>query len=677
MPRVCERCRRVNPREAAYCYYDGHLLDRPAGADIPTDGSAVNVGARPFTVPLVLPSGRACHNFAQLALACHQDPASALDLLRKGHLETFLGGQGRMDLAHAARAAARAADRPRGLDDFLGRLPVPVLTPARLRAEPAVIDLGTLHPGEDRRCELALSNEGMRLLYGTATCEGTPWLSLGDGPAQKRKLFQVSSHAVLPLRVLGRHLRAYRDAQDAEVRLESNGGSVTVVVRVRVPVKPFPEGVLAGATTPRQLAARAHDAPREAAALLASGAVARWYEANGWDYPVAGPTAGGVAAVQQLFEALGLVKTPHVELSEDAVELHGRPGEALEYVLAAVTQENRAAVAHGNSDQPWLRVGPTIFRGRSAFVPLSVAAVPGHPGERLRANVSITANGNQRFVVPVTLVVGARAPAAGPAPAPSPRRQPDVAAPARAATPAAAPPPLAPAAPAGGGAPVWRPLLCAGLLLLVVAAAMLRDYLAPAHPGPATRDQAADPVPRLDIRTHEARIDDELQKLWLAGQEHTMRFGLVTLDGGKEVGDGVNVRRLTFDPWGRTNNTCLRFDRKDERLFSGPRGRWEEKAAEHWKDDRGQEHQGVKSVWAVDDKKVTVTQLVELVRGEQSRLLDTCRVRYQLHNGDGKEKTVGIRFLLDTYIGGNDGVPFTIRGDSALCGLCNEMSFRP
>jgi hypothetical protein len=55
------------------------------------------------------------------------------------------------------------------------------------------------------------------------------------------------------------------------------------------------------------------------------------------------------------------------------------------------------------------------------------------------------------------------------------------------------------------------------------------------------------------------------------------------------------------------------------------------------------------------------------VRGEQSRLLDTCRVRYVLHNAADREQTVGFRFLLDTYIGGNDGVPFTIPGESALC----------
>jgi hypothetical protein len=51
------------------------------------------MGAQPFTVPFVLPSGRACHNFDELAVACSSDPKTALDVLRKGYLESFLAAQ--------------------------------------------------------------------------------------------------------------------------------------------------------------------------------------------------------------------------------------------------------------------------------------------------------------------------------------------------------------------------------------------------------------------------------------------------------------------------------------------------------------------------------------------------------------------------------------------------------
>src|SRR5262249_14141984 len=154
-----------------------------------------------------------------------------------------------------------------------------------------------------------------------------------------------------------------------------------IVVRVFVPVKPFAEGVLSGALSPRQAAYKAKEAPAEAAPLLENGAVARWYQANGWTYPVVGRTASGVAAVQQFLDALGIAKVPPVEVSEDVVSLRGRPGEKIEYSLAVITQENVVAWAFGTSNQSWLRVGAPVFRGRSAFLPLVVPAVPGNGGE--------------------------------------------------------------------------------------------------------------------------------------------------------------------------------------------------------------------------------------------------------------------------------------------------------
>ncbi len=643
MARTCKRCHRLNPREAVYCHHDGALLDGG-------HAGALDVGALPFTVPFILPTGAACRSFNELALACHAAPKAAFELLRAGHLESFLAGQGRADLARAAHVAARAADRQRGLDDFLGRLPAGVLRPAKLRVSPPSIDLGAVRPGEDRGFELTLNNDGMRLLYGSASCDGQEWLSFGNGPRAKRRVFQFTDRLVLPVRVVGKSVRAYAKPQEAVIQLESNGGAVSVTVRIASPPTPFTQGVLAGAQTPRELASKAHDAPKEAAALIENGAVARWYQANGWEYPVPGPPAAGLAAVQQFFEALGLVKTPRVELSEDAIRLQGRPGEKVEYTLAAVAQENRAAVAHAKSDQTWLQVGPTVFRGRSAFLPLTIAAVSGRPGETMRANLSVTANGNQRFQVPVVL---------------------EVSGPVRAAAPAAvltAPPsPLA----LSVRFP-WASLLPALLLVALMASAVCRDVAAPSHekPPPVV---TLDPTPRLQIRYHETRQNDLLDQYYFTDPQPTMRFGLVTLRDNKEIGAGANVLRLTFDPWGRTNNTCLRFDAKEERLFGDKSGHWDLLHGDHWKDGQGDEHQGAESVWVCDDRKIAVTQHVELLRGEQSLLLDTCRVSYGIDNRDDKDHKVGVRFLLDTFIGGNDGVPFTIPGADDLCDTLMDL----
>ena len=691
--RLCRQCRRVNPSEAVYCHHDGvHLEGRSDEGT--ADKRAINAGTRPFSVPFVLPSGKECHNFNELALACQADSKGAFELLRTGHLEAFLAAQGRADLARAARSAARATDRLRGLDEFIGRLPATGLKPPKLRVTPAVLDLGTMRLGEEKRCELVLQNDGMRLLSGSASCDAT-WLSLADAAELRSKLFECTARTTLPVRVVGRELRAFEKPHETQILLDSNGGQVAVTVRVYVPVKPFPEGVLSGALSPREAAHKAREAPKEAGELIQSGALARWYEANGWTYPVLGPTATGVAAVQQWLEALGLVRTPRVDISEDTIRLSGRVGEKIEYSLAVVTQENRAAIAFGTSNQPWLRVGATIFRGRSAFVPLTIAPIPGNPGEVLQAVVSVTANGGQRFTVPVTLQVSERSAAIKAVPLPSPvvaaevkKPQPSVAALPPPNTP---PPPVAPVMPVAAvpapaqplkappdgrsGWPWWFTLFPAALLLALIGGAGIHDYLTPP---PVARnlpdgDQPLDATPRIAIQFHEVKRGDDLEKLYLTDPQPTLRFGVVMLHNSKTIGKGINIRRLTFDPWGRTNNTCLRLDDKDERLFGSSTGRWEESAAKSWKDQQAHEHEGVKSVWICDDKRIEVTQLVELVRGEQSQLLDTCRVRYQLLNRDNRPHQLGLRFLLDSFIGDNDGVPFTIPGESALCDTLKDL----
>ena len=93
-----------------------------------------------------------------------------------------------------------------------------------------------------------------------------------------------------------------------------------------MPVTAFPDGLLKGATTPRQLAEKARTNPQETARLLQNGSVARWYQSNGWTYPITGPAATGLALVQQYFEVLGLTMPTRVELRTSAVTLRGAAG---------------------------------------------------------------------------------------------------------------------------------------------------------------------------------------------------------------------------------------------------------------------------------------------------------------------------------------------------------------
>jgi hypothetical protein len=695
MSQTCRDCSRVNPSEAAYCYYDGVQLN--GRKDLPADGSSISFSDWVFPNPFVFPSGEVCRNFPQLARTCRKNPSGASDLLAQGFLESFLGSLGRVDLAMAAREAARHPDRERGLDDFLAKLPGAALEPARLEAKQAEFDLGTVNVGEERRFDLVLNNAGDRLVYGQAAADDCPWLVLGEsGTAEK--LFQFVDQTVLPVRVRGDRLRAYAKPQKGEIVLDSNGGNLIVTVNLIVPVKPFPEGVLAGAVTPRQLAEKAKASQAPAIALIESGAVGRWYEANGWAYPVQGPPASGIAAIQQLFEALGLVKAPKVELAEPAIALGGRPGERLEYALTVTTPENRPVYAHATSDQPWLTAGQAVCRGRSASLPVIVEAVPHEPGKTLRARLKVTANGNQRFDVPLVLAV-ADAPPVGPPPraaAPTatlatPTVPTEVAPPAvpmhvAALAPAAADVELVPVSAAAPPVPVPVPvappgatserrqrllrllpvaIVVVGLLTAIVRDAFFREK------EETTELPPIDPVQRVALKVHEA--GDNIVQMT------TMRFGLLMPDpSDPNPGSPTKFKKLTFDEHGRTSNTCVKLDNVEFLLGDTRFGQWEGPPFRQplGKDplEGDRERIGFRSKWLYSNQpSVVIEQQVEIVPvglspDGKKRLLDTCLVSYVLTNKDPKiARKVGLRFLLDTYIGANDGVPFTIPGDPNLC----------
>jgi hypothetical protein len=144
------------------------------------------------------------------------------------------------------------------------------------------------------------------------------------------------------------------------------------------------------------------------------------------------------------------------------------------------------------------------------------------------------------------------------------------------------------------------------------------------------------------------------------------RFGLVMLQE-KDPKDPNKHKRLTFESNGGTNNTCIRIDEADFLYGQGP-ARWQE-PRHPLKDRRAWE-----SVMLFPESKIKVTQHVEIVPGEQSRLRDTCLVYYTLENTSPGKHKAGLRIMLDLFIGANDGVPFVIPGQPGLLDTKQEFS---
>ncbi len=722
MMQICPRCSRPNPADAEFCYFDGAPFSNGS-----LQSGAIDIGKQRFAMPFVFPSGAPCTNFDELARACWEYWDEAQDVLHKGYLEAFFAGLNRSDLATAARQAAGAADGQRGLDQLLGKLPSRALQPPLLAVPNSDLALGKLQMGEDRTFELRLINKGTRLLHGRITCPDCVWLGIGEGTAVRDKLFAFTRELVIPLQVRGKQLRAGPRSLVAQIEIESNGGDATVAVRADVPPRPFPGGVMAGALTPRQLAEKARAKPKEAALCFERGEVAQWYRDNGWDYPVQVEGSTGLAVIQQFFEALGLAAPPRVSISRTSLAFQGQSGEHLQQTLELTTPEKRAVWAHAVSDRPWLQVSKEA-EGKAASIRVEVRCVPDNPDETLHGTVKVTSNGNQRFEVPVTLVVIARtrtnkkspladvlsvepvppipvtsvatlpAAAAAPAPAAIPIVAAQIA-PASIQAAASVPPngqrivdePLTPMA--------RRPLhwtgsihlAPAGILLVALLAPIIHDVLLKIPPAPlpeVVEEEPLDWEPKIQVK-----FQDEEYALYTGTdgiksgssrapdpkdiyiEDPTARFGVVTLRE-KDPKNGNEYKRLTFKPTGWTNNTVVRID-GEESIFgelplhnkeSGKpldgtvwpgNGEWKERSLPLGEDSDHHPRQGRKSIWVYPKQHIEITQVVEIVRGD-TRLLDTCLVTYRILNDDKQSHRIGLRFMLDTFIGSTDGVPFTV-----------------
>jgi hypothetical protein len=149
------------------------------------------------------------------------------------------------------------------------------------------------------------------------------------------------------------------------------------------------------------------------------------------------------------------------------------------------------------------------------------------------------------------------------------------------------------------------------------------------------------------------------------------------------LGDGLGgSKRLTFEQKGLTNNVCVRLDGTEllfgERPFRLKDGSTTGNWPGRWLERDGQPdlsvQKGRKSTWVYDTQKVQISQTVGLVHGAQSGLLDTCLVHYRIENRGPMPHRVGLRFMLDTFIGANDGVPFLLPGETALCSTSRDLS---
>jgi hypothetical protein len=328
-------------------------------------------------------------------------------MLQQGGLRQFLAGVGRMDLALAADRAASQGDLDIALDEFLAKLPARDNTGPKLELTPRRVNAGKLKPGDSRQFTLTIGNAGTRLLHGSLQVEGEDWLSLGQNvpktiPIKTGKQQQQSIQIDTFGMVAGQKYAA-------NLKVDTNGGIFEVPVQMELVSVPFPHQPLQGATTARELAYKMRDVPKQAVPLLESGEVQRWFAANGWRYPIQGPVAKGVAAVQQFFEGMGVSKPPPLSLSDQEVLMLCRAGQTVTGRVTLKTSAKKWVFGRVESDVPWLTPLTIELAGaQQVNIDFAANAEGLAIGPRHKGQLTIVANGGQKFLVTVYLEVRAQ-----------------------------------------------------------------------------------------------------------------------------------------------------------------------------------------------------------------------------------------------------------------------------
>jgi hypothetical protein len=397
-PLVCPRCQRSNPDSAHYCHFDGTELR----------SGQPSAGSGRLHQEFVFPSGKRCATFDELAEACQDDWGGARELLRQGAFVRYFSSVGRMDLARAAQESMGQSDADMGLSNLVGNLPLSRTHGPRLDLTPRRLVLGTMLAGETKQVSLVVNNQGQGMLQGTLTvAEGGEWLRI-QGSKNGQCGVRAARDQLIVLNVDTRGLAAGQ-AYGARLTVITNGGVVEVPARLDLSAHPFTRPPFQGVRAYRELAERMLTQRKAAAAVLESGEIGKWFESNGWSYPVRGVPAKGVAGVQQFFECLGLSRPPTVRLSQTEAFHTCKASETTRGQVILQTPSRKWVYGNVESDAAWLRVlTPQVSGPQQAQVTYEIDGSLAEAGTLSEGNLTVAANGGQKLGLKVRLDVQGR-----------------------------------------------------------------------------------------------------------------------------------------------------------------------------------------------------------------------------------------------------------------------------
>lgn len=134
----------------------------------------------------------------------------------------------------------------------------------------------------------------------------------------------------------------------------------------------------------------------------------------------------------------------------------------------------------------------------------------------------------------------------------------------------------------------------------------------------------------------------------LSADPHTGRFAVQTTGGDPKLKTDQNSF-LLYNDKKPTSFTTIRIDERNYK-FGSKKGVFIKTMHKY--------RNSLRSIWKIRD--IEITQDLKLMDGPTSGNQDMVEIKYHIKNNDAKDHNVGLRIMLDTYLGEEDGAPFRI-----------------
>ncbi len=161
-------------------------------------------------------------------------------------------------------------------------------------------------------------------------------------------------------------------------------------------------------------------------------------------------------------------------------------------------------------------------------------------------------------------------------------------------------------------------------------------------------------------------LANEYISIFVNQQEYNQGRFAVDVTGGAPMRDTDDDKPLIYGrprPW--TSYTTLRIDGTNY-VFGGPTSKRAGKNAQYGEVIQPPELKGDKIVTTTKFGSIIVTQILSFIESSTTGLPDTAKIKYRVMNQGGKPSKIGLRVMLDTLLGANDGAPFRIKNKAVV-----------